>query len=764
MNENEEKNVSPENNRYSKWSLQVPIRLKDENELLNRVLEDEQMSVVIWTSEKRIIWINRYAAQMTGSASNSDVVTLDSIIPEKVISRIIKKVNLPPLHGFQYRYGGPAVTRDGKEVYITWHNYMIRDERGENYILSVGIDVTNLNHSEKQLEIATKDLTLAKQEVSVKKEELNASNQKLIDKGKMLEKSLNELHKREKALWVSEERSRLMVEGASDGLWDWDIINDTVFISERWKKFLGLQQKKITGHYKKWINRIHPDDVDHVLDNLNSHLKKETPYYLCEYRLKDKSGNYIWILSRGKALWDGNGKAVRMAGSHTDITNYKVMEDKLRHLAYFDTLTDVPLRSVFLDKLKAAIEQAEKDKQKLAVLFLDVDNFKSINDTFGHNIGDKVLKKIACKLKTCIRSSDVLARMGGDEFVILVSNLSDMNYVNEIADRIIKNLEEPFFIKSHTLYVTISIGISIFPSHGRNANTLLKKADIAMYRAKEKGKNNFQYFSEVMAKEAATRDIIKRDLRIGIENAEFFLCYQPICLVKSDKIRCLEALLRWRHPQKGIVKPRSFIPALERTGLIIPLGEWVFHTVCRQLNLWQKKIDTGLCVSVNVSRIQLQQPNFAEKVMKILDQEGVPPDRLEIEITEAAFADSIQTVITNLSSLSKQGIKIDIDDFGTGFSSLAYVQKLMISSLKIDQSLIRNMKSFTSRAIIESIISLGHKLNISITAKGTETKKEYLELKTMNCDCIQGNYIKPPLSPDEFEGTYTEGTVENSTD
>jgi diguanylate cyclase (GGDEF)-like protein len=433
-------------------------------------------------------------------------------------------------------------------------------------------------------------------------------------------------------------------------------------------------------------------------------------------------------------LWDREGKAIRMAGSHTDITERKRTENSLKHLAYYDLLTDIPLRTTFMDKLKYSIIHAKKNKLKLAVLFLDLDNFKTINDTFGHHIGDRLLRRIAAKLKSCIRNSDTLSRIGGDEFALLVPDLSHIDEIDKIAKIIIESFNQPLDVNGHRLYITISIGIAIYPDNGQNGKTLLKKADIAMYIAKEKGKNSLQYYNNYMINEISLRNDIKKDLRTAIVNGELFLCYQPLINIETKKMVCIEALLRWKHPRKGIINPMEFIPIAEETRLIIPIGEWVLKTACSQLKGWHDMGYTDCSLTVNVSVIQLQQPDFAENVSKILEETGLSPEYLDLEITESVCMKSTHIVAMNLNCLKKQGVRISIDDFGTGFCCLEYLQKFAINNLKIDRTFICDIKADVNKAIIDAVISLGHKINMEIIAEGVETKEQYDYLKKKGCD------------------------------
>ncbi|WP_158498406.1 putative bifunctional diguanylate cyclase/phosphodiesterase [Ruminiclostridium papyrosolvens] len=359
------------------------------------------------------------------------------------------------------------------------------------------------------------------------------------------------------------------------------------------------------------------------------------------------------------------------------------------------------------------------------------------------------MKKIADRFKACIRDADILCRIGGDEFALLVPDITNLNDVDKIARRIIDSFKQPLTVSGHKFSSTVSAGIAIYPNNGRDGKSLLKKADIAMYKAKEGGKSNLQYFNNYLSREINLRNDIKKDLKNAIHNGELFLCYQPLIDAKTKKTVCLEALIRWKHPRKGIIGPVEFIPIAEETRHIISIGEWVLKNACKQLKEWHKTGRTDCGLSINVSAIQLQQPDFAEGVIRILLETGLLPKYLMLEITESVLIESVYNVKRNLNRLSKSGVKISIDDFGTGYNSLKYVQTLAANSLKIERTFVFNIKADINKVIIDAIISLGHKINAEIIAEGVETKEQYEYLKEKGCNIIQGYYFSKPLLPEE---------------
>jgi len=566
---------------------------------------------------------------------------------------------------------------------------------------------------------------------------------------KELEFNIKELRKQIDAFQKSEERYKLILESSSDGLWDWDLTNDTIYISKEWSKMLGFEEQEICEYRKKLKQLIHPKDIKRVTSNLYRCFEEENQFYLCEYRIKLKESKYIWVSSKGKLLFSDKGEPVRIAGSHTDITEKKKREEKLEHLACYDQLTGTMLRTAFMDRLKISIEKANKEGLKLSVMFLDVDDFKTVNDMYRHHIGDLFLKKIAARLKSCIRNTDALCRIGGDEFAILLSNLNSINEADEIAQRIIDSFKVPIDISVNKLSSSISIGMAIYPDNGIDGETLLKRADVAMYKAKEEGKNSLRHFNKYMIEEIILRNNIKRDLKDALDNEELLLCYQPLIDARTKRVVRFEALIRWKHPKKGIIGPLDFIPATEETKLIIPIGEWVLKNTFMQLKEWHELGLKDFTLSVNASIVQLQKPDFAETVIEMLLDVGISPKYIELEITESVLMDSVYTVEKNLSLLRKQGIKVSIDDFGMGYNSLKYIQKFDVDCIKIDRTFVSNIDDDINKIIIKHIISLGHSINAEIIAEGVETKEQYKYLKKQGCDIIQGYYFSKPLLPEE---------------
>jgi diguanylate cyclase (GGDEF)-like protein len=433
-------------------------------------------------------------------------------------------------------------------------------------------------------------------------------------------------------------------------------------------------------------------------------------------------------------------------------SDLKKSDEQIRYLEYYDSLTGLPNRVLFKDRLELAISHAKRNQEMFAVMFIDLDRFKNINDTLGHTVGDLLIKAVASRLKQVIQKDDTISRMGGDEFTLIFVDVKDEKYLVKIAEKIMKVFSEPLIINDHELFITASVGISVYPNDGEDAEILIKNADMAMYRAKEHGKNNYQFFTNGMNEKALKKLEIEKNLRKALEKNEFLLHYQPqIDFVKNRIVAC-EALIRWNNGTNGLVPPGDFIPLAEETGLIIPIGEWVLKTACLQLKKWHNEGHNELRMAVNISAQQFEQKDLAEIVEKILLETQVDPRYLELELTESAIMKSIERAAEIMQRLKSKGIRISIDDFGTGFSSLGYLQKFSADILKIDRSFIKNIPDCANdEAIVTAIINMAHLLGLSVIAEGVEREEQLNFLKSRSCDAIQGYLISKPVPHSEFK-------------
>ncbi len=467
---------------------------------------------------------------------------------------------------------------------------------------------------------------------------------------------------------------------------------------------------------------------------------------------KKKGGAIFYEEKTITPLLDSNQNIVNFISTGKDVTERIQTEEKLHFLAYHDVLTELPNRALFLERIEHAISRHRSERQNFTVLFLDVDNFKNVNDTLGHDIGDTVLIQISNKLSSCIRKGDTLARFGGDEFGILLNELAEENVISKISDKILTQLSKPIKVKQNEIYLSASIGICTFPTDGNNANVLLKNADTAMYKAKELGRNNFQFYSRSMGDIALRRMEIETELRHALEKDEFELYYQPQIDIQTGQIVGAEALLRWNHSKLGVLTPDTFIPILEETGLIISIGEWVIKQACKQIKIWNT-IDSSpdFSISVNVSAVQFQESGLIDVIKETLNNSNLDPNLLELEITESILMENMNQVQEIIGKISLLGVKFAIDDFGTGYSSLSYLQKFKIDTLKIDKSFIHDInKNEDNATIVKTIIAMAHALKLSIIAEGVETIEQESFLKDSCCVKAQGYYYSRPVPVEQF--------------
>ena len=556
----------------------------------------------------------------------------------------------------------------------------------------------------------------------------------------------------EKALRTSEERYKLAVMGSNDGIWDWDLESNHIYFSPRWKKILNYTEDEISNSTDEWFSRVHPDDLPTLKSALEAHLTGEIGHFESEHRLRDRDGNYLWVNARGIAVSRADGPPCRIAGSLTDITRNKHTEKQLAHEVLHDKLTGLPNRALFIDRLNQTIKRSKRhENETFAILILDLDRFKVVNDSLGHLAGDKMLMKVSQRLETSLRMEDTVARLGGDEYAILINDMRDPFEVIQIANRIQKELAAPANIDGQMVYSTASIGITLSSTGYELADDMLRDADTAMYQAKGQGGNSYVIFDRFMHAQAVTLLHMETDLRQALESDQFELYYQPIFDTKNHQVVNAEALIRWNHPQQGLIYPGQFITIAEDTGMIVPIGDWVLQSACNQLRKWQDMGYHNLKVSINFSARQFQQNDLSAKVARIIDKAGIDAANLFIEITESRNYAQLEKFESMLWDLKRIGIKVSIDDFGTGYSSLSIVQRLPLNVLKIGQSFISNLGSQRENdQITQSIIEMAHRLDFSVIAEGVETEEQLRFLKKHQCDMIQGFLFSKPIQVPNF--------------
>jgi diguanylate cyclase (GGDEF)-like protein/PAS domain S-box-containing protein len=555
------------------------------------------------------------------------------------------------------------------------------------------------------------------------------------------------------ALRESEERYALAARGANDGLWDWNLRTDELYLSPRWKSMLGHGEDELPNRPESWLGRVHPADIASLRAEIAAHLDGQTPHFEHEHRILDKTEAHRWMLSRGLAVRDPAGRAYRMTGSQTDITQRKEAEAQLLHDALHDALTGLPNRALFMDRLVRLIERAQRQPgYGFAVLWLDLDRFKIVNDSLGHLRGDQLLVEIAQRLKTRLRPEDTVARVGGDEFTFLLEDIRGVEEAVAVADQIQEVLALPFDLHGHEVYTTASIGIALSTAGYERPEDMLRDADTAMYRAKALGKARHAVFERTMHTSTVALLQSATDLRRAIEHHDFEVYYQPIVTLDSGKLAGFEALVRWRHPDRGIISPAEFIPVAEDIGLIVPIGRAVLREACRQMRAWQTQFpeSDSLAVSVNLSAKQLALPDIVEQIGAILWETGLDCRHLKLEITESVLMEDLEAITAVLQRLRAQGICISVDDFGTGYSSLSYLHRLPVDILKIDRSFITGLGLDAGRsAIVHAIITLARDLGMDVIAEGVETPEQLAQLKQLQCKHGQGYLFSMARTADD---------------
>jgi diguanylate cyclase (GGDEF)-like protein/PAS domain S-box-containing protein len=637
-----------------------------------------------------------------------------------------------PVVSYEHR----VIMSDGSLRWQYWTDRVILSEWGQVVeVASVGRDITEKKLAEDKLRLLNMELE-------------NHVRERTSD----LILEIAERKRIESALRESEERYSVAVLGANDGLWDWDLKTNEIYFSSRWKAMLGFRDDEISNNPDEWFGRIHPQDKDQVRNALNHHCNGDTGHFEIEYRMRHADGSDRWVLSRGLAVRDANGMASRMAGSQTDITERKLAEERLAHNALHDALTGLPNRILLMDRLQQMLEHNKRNPAQLfAVLFLDLDRFKVINDSLGHLIGDKFLIAIAHIIQSCLRPEDTISRMGGDEFAILVDNISDISDAIRITERIRSRLMSATLLGVVNRTTTVSIGIALCKGNYSYPQDILRDADTAMYRAKAQGGDRYQIFDTVMYANALHLMQLEADLKQAVENQEWQVYYQPILSLMTGEIVGVEALVRWLHPQRGIVSPLEFIPLAEETGLILPIGEYVLEAACAQIKVWHDAGHSNLWGSVNISARQFQDQNLLKMVEQTLIKTGLPSAALRLEITESVAMKDLSHSVRTLKDLSALGIHAALDDFGNGYSSLSYLKRLPLKVLKIDRSFIQDLKiDKNSEAITAAIISMGHTLDLEVVAEGVENEEQLAFLRSKLCDKLQGYFFGEPMPAEKI--------------
>lgn len=573
------------------------------------------------------------------------------------------------------------------------------------------------------------------------------------------------LKQAEQCLQKSEERLRLVLQGSTDAPWDFDLVKDEIYYSDRWWSMLGYQPGELGTDTGLWLALTHPDDKRRILDTWNELLNNQSSTFSAEWRLRHCLGHYVPVLSRGLITRNTNGKAVRVSGTNTDLTERKLAEQRIYELAYYDHLTGLPNRRLLAEELGKVLARSQRSGRVGAVIFLDLDNFKLLNDTMGHDFGDMLLRQVAERLRRTLRHSDLLARLGGDEFVLVLEDLGDDAHeavieANHVLEKLKTALGQPYYLNGRLFISTPSMGITLFDSSSNDIETLLKQADLAMYQAKAVGRNTARFFDPAMQTSAEQQAALEHALREGLSAHQFVLYCQPQFCAQGHLVGA-EVLVRWRRADGCLLGPDDFIGLAESSGLIVPLGQYVLEESCRALARWSSdRTLSMLKLAVNVSAHQLRSADFAANVADILQHTGAPAGRLCLELTESVFAENTAETVERMHELTGQGIHLSLDDFGTGYSSLAYLRQFPLTALKIDRSFVHDVHLDAEAApIVRAIIALARTLNLDIVAEGVEHEAQRRFLIDGGCGALQGYLLGRPLPIAEFERMYSSAGI-----
>lgn len=594
--------------------------------------------------------------------------------------------------------------------------------------------VKSVSRVENEITINRRKIIEANKDLELLNEQLHLSQEKFTELHDLLVRNQEELH-------YNEKRFSTFLETSNDAIWE-ESNDGARWFSERWFEITGFSPKDM-DEIEHMDHLIHPSDREKVHKLVAEHIRNKTPYYSCEYRIRTKSGEYKWIKAKGKVLHSDENNTYRMIGVHMDLSEINEYKEKLQHVAQHDQLTGLQNRLALNNKMQALMK--DKDVGRFALLYIDIDRFKNINDTLGHSFGDTLLLQVAERLKTLL-PMDALYRIGGDEFVVLIEQFSHREEVERCGISIIKAFKTPLMVEADSIFITASIGVSLYPEHGIDAGTLLKNADIAVYKAKEGGRNRIVFYIEPLNDVIEERINIEKNLWLALVNNEFELYYQPQYDLERDSITGFEALIRWHNPELGIVMPDRFIGIAEDNHLIIPIGTWVLKTACAFLQKLHQSGYQNLNISVNISILQLLQEEFVDIVMDTIRTAGIDPKHLELEITESILMESYESIASKLQLLRSKGIKIALDDFGKGYSSLNYLKSLPITTLKIDKVFVDTInENEKEKSFTDLIVNLGRSLDLCVIAEGVETLEQKDYLAKHKCNKIQGYLFSKPL-------------------
>ncbi len=523
--------------------------------------------------------------------------------------------------------------------------------------------------------------------------------------------------------------------------------NPIVYVNPAFERITGYSSKEVLGRNPRLLQGTDTDQPELVTIRAALQYQRPCQVVLRNYR---KNGSMYWNDLNIFPVRNDAGAVTHYIGVHSDVSDAKARQDEVARQANHDSLTGLPNRNLLWDRLGRACARAQRYGDFAAVAFLDLDNFKLVNDSLGHSVGDQLLQAVAARLESSLRAMDTVARMGGDEFVLVLSDHKSARSVSGELGRIVESFSQSFSVDGRDVFVTASVGVALYPQDAKDPESLMKNAELAMYRAKESGRNAYQLFTPEMQTDVTERLGIEAKLRRALDRGELSLHYQPQVDLRTNRIYGCEALLRWNQPDLGMISPAKFIPLAEETGLIVPIGEWVVRTACLQSKAWQNAGLPAVTVAINISARQFREKNLLQVVAKILGETGLDPAQIELEVTESVIMQDTQRVIAALQALRDMGLRLSVDDFGTGYSSLSYLKRFPVNRLKIDQSFVREISGADSAAVAQVVITLGHSMNLRVIAEGVETPEQLAFLRRHECDEMQGYLFAKPMPADEF--------------
>jgi diguanylate cyclase (GGDEF)-like protein/PAS domain S-box-containing protein len=691
--------------RYTMERKRADEALRESEERYRAVMEAAQDAIFNVDEESRIILVNQAAERIFGYTLDQMYgQPLTMLMPERLRQAHQQAIRKHTAQGKRLAWDSvevPGLRKDGREVPLEI-SYGEFTKEGRRYFIGIVRDITERKRDQ---------------------EALLRSNAVLKQAGQI----------------------------ANLGAWEIDIVHpddmyaNPLLWSDQVYRIFGYEPGEVEVTKPFFFERVHPDDRQKVADAFEKAVTQKKPYDI-EHRIVLPDGTERIVIEKAEVTFDGQGTPLRVVGIVQDVTERKKAEETIRYQAFHDLLTGLPNRDQLMVRLRLELVQHEKNRKRLAVLHVDLDRFRTINDTLGHATGDKVIKAVTRRLATMTRKNDTLSRIGSDEFVILRADLDRVEDAALFAQKLVDAMRKPLRVNRHELYTTVSVGISVYPEDGNNAEIMIKNADIAVSAVKDWGRNNFQFFNPALNRRTVERLLLESNLRQSLERGELQVYYQPQISIATGKMIAMEALSRWNHPDLGLLEPSQFIPVAEEIGFIGAIDEWVLRTATAQNRSWLDAGLPALCMTVNISAQQFQHPAFVGTVRRILGETGLDARYLDIEITESTAMRDIDRSVPNLNGLHDLGVDLSIDDFGTGYSSLNYLKRFPVHKLKIDQSFIRGIaEDKDDQAIVKAVIAMGHTLGLKVIAEGVETKEQLSFLKSSSCDEGQGFLFSEPL-------------------